>query len=139
MSWPHLHLCTMQLCRLPLVEHMHNQGHASCAFTTLGLYEFNQLPQGLCNSPASFMHLMVLRYLDDVLTYAPSEEEAIRSLQQAGTPWFVPFYLMDGHIPRLPGDVMFFREGRDDDIITGYNTYLRRMRITSRKPWLLRR
>ncbi|KAK7906651.1 hypothetical protein WMY93_015263 [Mugilogobius chulae] len=53
------------------------------AFTTpMGLYEFNRLPQGLCNSPASFMRLMMnifgdqnfmtlLCYLDDVLVYAP--------------------------------------------------------------------
>ncbi len=52
------------------------------AFTTsMGLYEFNRLPQGLCNSPASFMRLMtnifgdqnfltLLCYLDDLLVYA---------------------------------------------------------------------
>ncbi|KAK3505904.1 hypothetical protein QTP70_003696, partial [Hemibagrus guttatus] len=56
------------------------------AFTTpMGLYEFNRLPQGLCNSPASFMRLMtnifgdqnfltLLCYLDDLLVYAPNEE-----------------------------------------------------------------
>ncbi len=63
------------------------------AFTTpMGLYEFNRLPQGLCNSPASFMRLMtnifgdqnfltLLRYLDDLLVYAPNEEEAIKWLE----------------------------------------------------------
>lgn len=62
------------------------------AFTTpMGLYEFNRLPQGLCNSPASFMHLMMsnfgdlnfltlLCYLDDILVYAPNEAEALRRL-----------------------------------------------------------
>lgn len=62
------------------------------AFTTpMGLYEFNRLPQGLCNSPASFMRLMtnifgdqnfltLLCYLDDLLVYAPDEGEAIKRL-----------------------------------------------------------
>ncbi len=58
----------------------------------MGLYEFNRLPQGLCNSPASFMRLMtnifgdqnfltLLFYLDDLLVYAPTEEEAIKRLE----------------------------------------------------------
>ncbi|RXN37938.1 Retrovirus-related Pol polyprotein from transposon 412 [Labeo rohita] len=63
------------------------------AFTTpMGLYEFNRLPQGLCNSPASFMRLMtnifgdqnfltLLCYLDDLLVYASNEEEAIKRLE----------------------------------------------------------
>lgn len=63
------------------------------AFTTpMGLYEFNRWPQGLCNSPASFMRLMtnifgdqnfltLLCYLDDLLVYAPNEEEAIKRLE----------------------------------------------------------
>lgn len=63
------------------------------AFTTpMGLYEFNRLPQGLCNSPASFMRLMMsifgdqnfltlLCYLDDMLVYAPNEAEALKRLE----------------------------------------------------------
>uniref|UniRef100_A0A3B1JBI6 Gypsy retrotransposon integrase-like protein 1 n=1 Tax=Astyanax mexicanus TaxID=7994 RepID=A0A3B1JBI6_ASTMX len=63
------------------------------AFTTpMGLYEMNRLPQGLCNSPASFMRLMMgifgdqnflslLCYLDDVLVYAPNEGEALKRLE----------------------------------------------------------
>lgn len=63
------------------------------AFTTpMGLYEYNRLPMGLCNSPASFMRLMMgifgdqnfmtlLCYLDDVLVYAPNEVEALRRLE----------------------------------------------------------
>ncbi|KAK3570819.1 hypothetical protein QTP86_027628, partial [Hemibagrus guttatus] len=63
------------------------------AFTTpMGLYEFNRLPQGLCNSPASFMQLMtnifgdqnfltLLCYLDDLLMYTPNEEEAVKRLE----------------------------------------------------------
>lgn len=63
------------------------------AFTTpMGLIEFNHLPQGLCNSPASLMRLMtsifgdqnfltLLCYLDDLLVYAPNEKEAIKQLE----------------------------------------------------------
>uniref|UniRef100_A0A9J8BSI6 Gypsy retrotransposon integrase-like protein 1 n=1 Tax=Cyprinus carpio carpio TaxID=630221 RepID=A0A9J8BSI6_CYPCA len=63
------------------------------AFTTpVGLHEYNRMPQGLCNSPASFMRLMVsifgdlnfsslLCYLDDLLVFAPSEQEALERLE----------------------------------------------------------
>ena len=58
------------------------------AFTTpMGLYEYNRLPQGLCNSPWSFMRMMTsifgdqnylnqLCYLDDLLAFAPVEKTA---------------------------------------------------------------
>lgn len=60
--------------------------------TAMGLYEFNSLPQGLCNSPVSFMRLMtnifgdqnfltLLCYLNDLLVYAPNEEAAIQWLE----------------------------------------------------------
>ncbi len=63
------------------------------AFTTpMGLYEYNRLPQGLCNSPASFMRMMLsifgdlnfsslLCYLDDMLFFARSEQEALKRLE----------------------------------------------------------
>ncbi|KAI4812430.1 hypothetical protein KUCAC02_023818 [Chaenocephalus aceratus] len=63
------------------------------AFTTpMGLYEFNRMPQGLCNSPASFMRMMLsifgdlnfsslLCYLDDLLVFAATEEEALERLE----------------------------------------------------------
>lgn len=63
------------------------------AFTTpMGLYEYNRMPQGLCNSPASFMRTMLsifgdlnfsilLCYLDDLLVFAATEEEALRRLE----------------------------------------------------------
>lgn len=63
------------------------------AFTTpMGLYEYNQMPQGLCNSPASFMRMMLsifgdlnfsslFCYLDDLLVFAATEEEALRRLK----------------------------------------------------------
>eukprot|EP00064_Thunnus_orientalis_P020905 superscaffoldBa00006036_g21057 len=54
--------------------------------TPVGLYEYNRLPQGLCNSPGSFMRLMtsifgdqnytsLLCYLNDLLIFAPSDAE----------------------------------------------------------------
>lgn len=63
------------------------------AFTTpIGLYEYNRMPQGLCNSPASFMRMMMsifgefnfaslLCYLDDLLIFAPTEESAFDRLR----------------------------------------------------------
>ena len=72
---------------------LHESDRRYTAFTTpLGLYEYNRLPQGLCNSPASFMRMMLsifgdlnfsslLCYLDDLLVFAPTEEEALRRLE----------------------------------------------------------
>ncbi len=63
------------------------------AFTTpVGLHEYNRMPQGLCNSPASFMRMMVsifgdlnfsslLCYLDDLLVFAPSDQEQLERLE----------------------------------------------------------
>lgn len=56
------------------------------------LYEFNRLLQGLCNSPASFLRLMMhifgdqnfltlLCYLDDLLVFEPNESEALKRLE----------------------------------------------------------
>ncbi|KAJ8404548.1 hypothetical protein AAFF_G00338150 [Aldrovandia affinis] len=62
------------------------------AFTSpFGLYEYNRLPQGLCNSLATFMRMMMsifgdqnflslLCYLDDVLVSAPDEQLALQRL-----------------------------------------------------------
>ncbi|KAJ8367055.1 hypothetical protein AAFF_G00333500 [Aldrovandia affinis] len=72
---------------------LHESDRKFTAFTTpMGLYEYNRLPQGLCNIPASFMCMMLsifgnlnfsslLCYLDDLLVFAPSEEEALRRLE----------------------------------------------------------
>lgn len=72
---------------------LHESDRRYTVFTTpLGLYEYNRLPQGLCNSPASFMRMMIsvfgdlnfsslLCYLDDLLVFAPSEEEALKRLE----------------------------------------------------------
>ncbi|CAI5678545.1 unnamed protein product [Oreochromis niloticus] len=72
---------------------LHESDRRHTAFTTpLGPYEYNRLPQGLCNSPASFMQMMLsifgdlnfsslLCYLDGLLVFAPSEEEALKRLE----------------------------------------------------------
>ena len=63
------------------------------AFTSpFGLYEYNRMPQCLCNSPATFMRMMLsvfgdqhflslLCYLDDVLVFAPTEALALERLE----------------------------------------------------------
>lgn len=63
------------------------------AFTTpMGLYEYNRMPQSLCNSPASFMSIMLsifedlnfsslLCYLGDLLVFASTEEESQQRLE----------------------------------------------------------
>ncbi|KAJ8396773.1 hypothetical protein AAFF_G00013720 [Aldrovandia affinis] len=70
---------------------VHEQDKKFTAFTSpFGLYEYNRLPQGLCNSPATFMRMMMsifgdqnflslLCYLDDVLVFAPDEKLALQS------------------------------------------------------------
>ncbi|KAF1373333.1 hypothetical protein PFLUV_G00259440 [Perca fluviatilis] len=71
---------------------LHEDDRKYSAFTTpMGLYEYNRLPQGLCNSPGSFMRMMtsifgdqnylsLLCYLDDLLVFAPDEETALLRL-----------------------------------------------------------
>ncbi|UYV61745.1 K02A2.6-like [Cordylochernes scorpioides] len=57
-----------------------------------GLYEFQVIPFGLCNAPATFERMidsvlgslkwnMCLCYLDDIVVYAPTFEEHLRRLQ----------------------------------------------------------
>uniref|UniRef100_A0A3Q1FAW3 Gypsy retrotransposon integrase-like protein 1 n=1 Tax=Acanthochromis polyacanthus TaxID=80966 RepID=A0A3Q1FAW3_9TELE len=57
-----------------------------------GLHEYNRMPQGLCNSPATFMRMMLsifgdenfsslLCYLDDLLVFAPTEQQALERLE----------------------------------------------------------
>jgi len=76
---------------------------AKTAFTTpLGLYEFNRMPFGLCNGPATYQRLMqrvlheetfqmLLVYLDDIVVFSRTEVEMLarlevvfRKLQQVG-------------------------------------------------------
>ena len=62
------------------------------------MYEFLQMPYGLCNAPATFQRLMqnclgelnltyALVYLDDVIVYSKTEEDHLRWLQ-AVFEWF---------------------------------------------------
>lgn len=72
---------------------MHEEDRKYTAFASpFGLYEYNRLPQGLCNSPATFMRMMLsifgdenflslLCYLDDVLVFAPNEELGLQRLE----------------------------------------------------------
>ena len=72
---------------------MAEEDREKTAFVTrYGLYEWNVMPFGLCNAPATFQRLMekVLRglqwkvlalYLDDVIVFAKTEREQIRRLE----------------------------------------------------------
>lgn len=79
---------TLEFYNIPL----HKFDRRYMAFTTLlRLYEYNRLPRGLCNSPASFMQMIIsvfgdlnfsslLCQLEDLFVFAPSEEEALKWL-----------------------------------------------------------
>ncbi|MEI6371517.1 MAG: reverse transcriptase domain-containing protein [Nostocales cyanobacterium ELA608] len=67
--------------------------HKTAFTTSQGLFEYNVLPMGLCNSPAIFMQLMndtfreelnksVLVFLDDIVVYSNTLEEHERHLRQ---------------------------------------------------------
>ena len=71
---------------------MHEKDKEKTAFTChKGLFEFNVMPFGLANAPATFQHLMrvvlngiewdgVLAYLDDIIVYARTFDEHLRNL-----------------------------------------------------------
>lgn len=71
---------------------LHEDDCKYSAFTTpMGLYEYCRLPQGLCNSPGSFMRMItifgdqnflsLLCYLDDILVFAHDEQSALERLE----------------------------------------------------------
>ena len=72
---------------------LHEDDKKYTAFSSpVGLHEYNRLPQGLSNSPASFMRMMLkifgdqnfmslLCYLDDLMIFAPSEELALERIE----------------------------------------------------------
>uniref|UniRef100_A0AAV2KT76 ribonuclease H n=1 Tax=Knipowitschia caucasica TaxID=637954 RepID=A0AAV2KT76_KNICA len=72
---------------------VHEEDKKYTAFSSpFGLYEYNRMPQGLCNSPATFMRMMLsifgdqnfmslLCYLDDVLVFASNENLALERLR----------------------------------------------------------
>jgi transposase InsO family protein len=61
--------------------------------TRFGHYEFTVLPMGLCNAPATFMHLMnsvlrkqldkfVLAFLDDIFIYSKTRDEHLLHIEE---------------------------------------------------------
>ncbi len=59
---------------------------------TLGFYEFNRMPFGLCNAPATFQRLMercmgemnlrdCLIYLDDIIVFSTSFDQQVERLE----------------------------------------------------------
>ena len=78
-----------------LASPYHGANKEKTAFRTSGdqLFEFNQVPFGLCNAPATFSRLMdlvlaglhwetCLLYLDDIIVFAATWEEHLARLRQ---------------------------------------------------------
>lgn len=70
--------------------HEDDRKYTACS-TPAGLYEYNRMTQGLCNSPATFAKMMtsifgdqnylsLLCYLDDLPVFGKSEQEALDRL-----------------------------------------------------------
>ena len=68
--------------------------HKTAFITSQGLFEYNVLPMGLCNSPGVFMQLMndtfrdmlgesVLVFLDDIIVFSDTLEDHERHLRRA--------------------------------------------------------
>jgi len=71
--------------------HEEDRKYTACT-TPVGLYEYNRMAQGLCNSPATFSRMMtaifgdqnylsLLCYLDDLLVFGKTEEESLDRLE----------------------------------------------------------
>ncbi|KAJ8349066.1 hypothetical protein SKAU_G00276550 [Synaphobranchus kaupii] len=72
---------------------LHEDHRKYSAFSSpFGLHEYNRMPQGLSNSPATFMRMMLsifgdenftslLCYLDDIMVFAPTEQLALQRLE----------------------------------------------------------
>lgn len=72
---------------------LHEEDKKFTAFSSpLGLHEYNLLPQRLCNSPDTFMRMMLtifgdqnfmslLCYLDDLLVFGKTEKESLQRLE----------------------------------------------------------
>jgi len=73
---------------------MHPEDKEKTAFTThRGLFEFNVMPFGLCNAPATFENMMetmlrgllwknCLVYLDDIIVFGNTREECLSNLER---------------------------------------------------------
>ena len=75
--------------QVPIAE---EDKHKTAFSTPLGLFEYNRMPYGLCNSPASFQRLMqtifraelhdqVLIFLDDLLIFSRTFDEHLDKLR----------------------------------------------------------
>jgi hypothetical protein len=85
-------LCVLDLCSGYWQVECHPKDRPKTAFATRrGLYQFQVMPFGLCNAPATFERLMetvlaglqwdiCLIYLDDVIIYGKNVDEMIRNL-----------------------------------------------------------
>ncbi len=86
------YFCTLDLASGYWQVKMAEEDREKTAFVThMGLFEFNVMPFGLCNAPATFQRMMdnVLRglkdkiclcYLDDVVIYGKTFEETLHNL-----------------------------------------------------------
>lgn len=73
---------------------VHPDDRHKTAFTTpMGLFEYNRMPFGLCNAPATFQRLMqtifredllqiLLVYLDDIIVYSDSIADHLKRLER---------------------------------------------------------
>ena len=75
------------------VELDQNDKHKTAFATRQGLYEFNVMPFGLCNAPATFERLVdtvlsglqwdiCLIYLDDIIVYGKTFDETLQNLEK---------------------------------------------------------
>lgn len=94
--------------------HEDDRKYTACT-TPVGLYEYNRMAQGLCNSPATFSRMMIsifgdqnylslLCYLDDLLVFGKSEEEALNRLEM------VFIRLRDHNLKLSPKKCHFFKK-----------------------------
>ena len=88
------YFCALDLTQGYLQVKVHEDDKYKTAFRALGsLYEFNRLPFGLCNSPATFSRLMatcfssiygngLITYLDDMMIHGNSIDDVTDKLAQ---------------------------------------------------------
>lgn len=94
---------------------LHEEDNTYIDFRTpVGLHEYNRLPQGLCNSPATFMRMMMsvfgdqnfltlLCFLDDLLVFAKDEAEGLERLE-------VVFQCLQGYNLNLAQKCLFMQQ-----------------------------
>ncbi|CEP10415.1 hypothetical protein, partial, partial [Parasitella parasitica] len=88
-KWYHCLDLNSAYFQIPILE----EHRCKTAFrSSKGLWEYNSLAQGLCNSPATFARYMenilssvssfTIKYLDDVLCFAQTQEASLEQLKQ---------------------------------------------------------